>query len=77
MNILQKSITFARDHASSAIFLPTKFLENFDKTSILMQIVLKKTWVGEIGKIYRDLNENLRKNLNLRIKVILVKYSPV
>jgi len=34
-----------------------------------MQIVLKKIWLGEIGKIYRDLNENLRKNLNLRIKV--------
>ena len=34
-----------------------------------MQIVFKKIWLGEIGKIYKDLNENLRKNLNLRFKV--------
>ena len=26
------------------------------------------TWLGEIGKIYRDSVENLRENMNLRSK---------
>ena len=32
------------------------------------KIVLKMTWSGEIGKIYRDSVENLRENMNLRSK---------
>ena len=29
---------------------------------------MKMTWLGEIGKIYRDSVENLRENMNLRSK---------
>ena len=29
---------------------------------------MKMTWLGEIGKIYRDLVENLRENMNLMSK---------
>ena len=48
------------------IFCQPNFWENFDETWILMQIVLKKIWLGEIGKIYRDLNENLRKKFEFK-----------
>ena len=33
------------------------------------KIVLKMTWLGEIGNIYRDLLENLRKDMKLRSKI--------
>ena len=33
-----------------------------------MQNCIKDTWLGEIGKIYRDSVENFRENMNLRSK---------
>ena len=29
------------------------------------------TWLGEIGKIYRDLVENLRKKYEIKVKILL------
>ena len=69
VNILQKSVTFARDHASGIKFLPTKCSGKFwQKHQFYCKIVLEMTWLGEIGKIYRDSVENLRENMNLRSK---------
>ena len=46
-------------------FLPTKF---WQRHQFYCKIVLKMTWLGEIGKIYRDSVKNLRENMNLRSK---------
>ena len=53
MNILQKI----------AKFFANQILEEIlTKTSILMQNCIEDvTWSGKIGKMYRDLAENLRK----------------
>ena len=51
----KKSVTFASDCASSTNFLPTKFWGKFRPknqfwVNFECKIVLKMTWLGEIGK---------------------------
>ena len=48
-------------------FFANQILVNFNKNiHFYGKIVLKMTWLGKIGKVYRDFVENLRNNIKLR-----------
>ena len=59
VNILQKKRNFC--------YRPRQWCQFF-ANQIFGKILTRMTWLGEIGKIYRDSVENLRENMHLRSK---------